>query len=236
MKIYPFSVYEELLKIDYDNLKNKDWDCLSVCCGHEGIGKSKLTLFAIELWFKIKNIPLTEENFKKAMGVKLSEWSMILRTIGKYRLHTAINVFDEAGDVLSGKHANNKVVRAIEDSLKVIRGLNLMTILVTPSLFILSPYIRNWRVRVVYYVSKRGVCNVYFGKTLQKLIAENENSSFPNMFCVNPDICFKVPLYEGVFLKPYVKMKNAKMYEVLVNLDDVVNEDVKKNSAKIKLD
>jgi len=232
MTLYDFSIFKEMLKVDHHMLTKKDEDNLIVLCGKEGKGKSRLGLWAIDHWFDICKIEKTEENFKNAMGVTATQWSNIMKRIGKNRLHGSINDFDEAGDVLSGKHSSGKVVRSIEDAYKVIRGLNLESVITSPDLFILSPYIRNWRVKVVWFVSERGICHIYYGKTLKKLISHNENKEYKDMFVVPSDISFVIPLYDGAFLKPYLEMKHKKMYDVLDNLNSVVVEDEKKRKAK----
>lgn len=222
---YSFNILKDILKVDHYMLNKKDEDNLMVLTGKEGKGKSRLSLHAIEKWFDISNIKKTPANFKLAMGVKLLEWTSILKNIGEKKLHGSINAFDEAGDVLSGKHAGNKVVRSVEDSYKVIRGLNTLSIVTTPSLFILSPYLRYHRVRVVWYVRKRGICDVFFGENLHKLQAYNEKRDFKDMEAVEPNFSFAFPDYTGVFLKPYLEMKNNKMYEVLEKLNEVALKD-----------
>jgi len=229
MTKYTFNIFMEMLKVDHKMLTTKDEDNLIVLCGKEGKGKSRLGLWAIDHWFEIKNIPKNEENFKLAMGVKLTDWTRILKRLGKHKIHGWINDFDEAGDVLSGKHAGNKVVRAVEDTYKVVRGLNSETIVTSPSLFILSPYIRYHRVRVVWYVKKRGHCDVFFGSNLYNLMSYNENRDYKDMEAVEPNFSFEYPDYNGIFLKPYLEMKDDKMYQVLENLHSVAVEDAKKN-------
>src|SRR6056297_1230229 len=142
MTKYTFNIFKEILKVDNHFLKNKDEDNLVVLTGKEGKGKSRLGLWAIDHWFEINNIPKTSDNFKRAMGVKLIQWTKLLKVNAENKIHGYINNFDEAGDVLSGKHAGSKIVRAVEDAYKVIRGLNSESIITTPSLFVLSPYIR----------------------------------------------------------------------------------------------
>jgi hypothetical protein len=232
MTKYTFNLFKEMLKVDYKMLNNHDEDNLTVLCGKEGKGKSRLGLWAIDHWFELNNIPKTKENFKRAMGVRLTEWTRILKRLGNHKIHGAINNFDEAGDVLSGKHAGNKVVRAVEDTYKVIRGLNSKTLVTSPSLFILSPYIRYHRVRVVWYVKKRGHCDVFFGDNLYNLMTYNEKRDYKDMEAVNPNFSFDYPDYTGVFLRPYLEMKDDKMYQVLENLHGVaVDEAIKQQKT-----
>jgi hypothetical protein len=229
MTLYSFEVFKAMLEVDYFQLNKNDQDNLVVLCGKEGKGKSRLGLWAIDKWFEINNIEKTPENFRKAMGVKLLEWTRVLKYIGENEIHGCINDFDEAGDVLSGKHAGNKVVRAVEDAFKVIRGLNTLSIITSPSLFILSPYLRYHRVRVVWYVRKRGVCDVFFGMNLYNLMAYNENRDYKDMEEIKPNFSFVYPDYSGPFLETYLQMKGHKMYSVLQNLHEVALDDHKKN-------
>ena len=232
MTKYTFNIFKEILKVDNHFLKNKDEDNLVGLTGKEGKGKSRLGLWAIDHWFEINNIPKTSDNFKRAMGVKLIQWTKLLKVNAENKIHGYINNFDEAGDVLSGKHAGSKIVRAVEDAYKVIRGLNSESIITTPSLFVLSPYIRYHRVRVVWYVKKRGHCDVFFGKNLYDLMSYNERRDYKDMEAVEPNFSFEYPDYKGVFLKPYLEMKDEKMYQVLEDLHDVATEDIRKSKKK----
>jgi hypothetical protein len=142
-----------------------------------------------------------------------------MQTIALKNIKGSINDFDEAGDVISGKHSVTKFVTSMEDTWKVIRGLNCQTIITSPSLFILSPYIRNHRVRTCWYVEKRGVCHVFYGERLIDLIALNENKERKNMLIIEPNFTFHFPKYTGVFLKEYLDMKNDKMFNVLTKMN-----------------
>lgn len=231
MVLYSFDVFNAMLKVDYKQLTKHDRDNFVCLVGKEGDGKSNLGLWAVQRWLELSNVPLTSENFKKCMGVTVEYWSKILKDVGEQRKHFWVTDLDEAGDVMSGKHSNTKVVTAIEDAWKVIRGLNLLTIVTSPSLFILSPYVRYHRIRVCWYVSSRGVCHVYFGETLKKLLTMNENKPFKDMFAVKPDFSFVFPKYEGVFINDYLELKHKKMYNVLSDLNEIV-KNVKKAKKK----
>lgn len=224
MTKYTFDIFKEMLKVDHKQLTKNDEDCVVLLVGREGKGKSMLSLHAIEHWFDICRIEKTPENFNKTMGVKLNHWAWIMKYIGDKQLKASINAFDEAGDVLSGKHSTNKIVTAVEDSYKVIRGLNLMSIFTSPDLFTLSPYLRYHRVRVCWWVETRGLCHVFHGNTLKQLMSKNENKAYKDMRAVKPDFSFKFPDYKGVFLERYREMKGEKMQNVLGGLYDVVSK------------
>lgn len=208
---------KEILEIDYDNLKNGDWDNYVIGCGYEGRGKSNLSLHMIEEWIRIsENREPVEEDIYKYMGIKGSHWAKIRMQFAKEKRHCVMNVFDEAGDVLDSKSANTKIVRITENDAKVTRGMNWFTALNVPSFFAggLTPYFRMHRVRSVWYIPFRGICYIYYGETKNRLVAMNENSSYKNMDIVRPDIVFEFPKYEGVFKEKYAKLKESKMYDV----------------------
>lgn len=244
MKLLPFSALREVLEIDYDNLKNNDWDNYVIICGYEGRGKSSLTLHAIEEWIRIsENREPVEEDINKYMGVKGSHWARIRRDFAKAQKHQIMNIFDEAGDVLDSKSAITKIVRITENDAKVTRGMNWWTGMNVPSFFAggLTPYFRMHRVRCVWYIPFRGVCCVYYGETKNKLVAINENSSYKSMDTVRPDFMFEFPDYEGVFKKRYKELKQNKMYDVSEKTYEVYVEhdkelmgknDKRKKSAK----
>lgn len=218
---YDINIFYDMLRVDFYEIKSRDYDSLVVCCGKEGEGKSRLVLLAIEFWLKeIMKYKDWDKRLKEAMGVKPLEWAMLLEKISLNRTHGAINCFDEAGDVISGKHSSTKFITTIEDTWKVIRGLNSETIINSPSLFILSPYIRNHRVRSVWYVERRGHCHVFYGERLRELIALNESKELKNMLAVEPNFSFIYPNYDGVFLPEYLEMKHNKMYQIITKLRD----------------
>lgn len=217
MKILPFSTMKEILEIDYDNLKNNDWDNFVIICGYEGRGKSNITLHAIEEWIRItENREPEEADIYKYMGIKGSHWAKIRMQFAKEKRHCIMNIFDEAGDVLDSKAATSKIVRIAENDAKVTRGMNWWSGMNVPSFFAggLTPYFRMHRVRSVWYIPVRGICYVYWGETKNRLVALNENSSYKTMDIVRPNFAFEFPKYNGVFKTKYLELKENKMYDV----------------------
>ena len=207
-----------MLRADYDALTRQDWDNVVCLSADEGVGKSLLTLHALEIWLEFRGIndkKLDYDDAKKIlnrfMGIKFIDWCLVLKGLD----HADMNIYDEAGDSLTGKHATAKTSRLVEDSYTVIRGLNLMSIFVLPSIFDLAPFFRKRRVRTLWHLSKRGLCHVWHKPKRLKLMQLNEARPIKDYMLEPPLFSFEVPKYEGIFLKPYKEMKDNKMYEVL---------------------
>jgi len=210
MVLYDFSIFKAMLEVDYKALHKHDWDNFVVLTGEEGVGKSRLSLWALEIWLNLKYGSFQADDFYKYVGIKVSEYARVLQSVKK----GDINICDEAGDVFSGKHALSKLVKKIEDTYTVVRGDNLLTIWSLPTFFMLTPYFRNWRIRSIWYIQKRGLCHVYHKPKRLLLSQTNENTEIKDYFAVPPLFSFVYPDYKGVFLEPYLKMKGAKMQNV----------------------
>lgn len=220
MVTYSFEIFKAMLEVDYEALTKFEYDSFICISGEEGSGKSMLSLWALEIWLNLKYGKFEQNDFYKYFGVKLSEYARVLATVKKFD----INVCDESSDIFGGKHSNTKIVRKIEDTYTVIRGDSLMTIWNIPSFFLLSPYFRNWRIRCVWYVEKRGLCHVYHKPKRMKLSEMNESKDMKDYFLEKPLFSFVFPKYNGIFLEPYLKMKNKKMESVRVNFEKAVTE------------
>jgi len=207
--IYDKTILPEILKVDYKALHNHDWDNFICISGGEGSGKTKLSLWITHIWIKLKfkREPI-EEDCKKYIGVSLKEYATVLNNLeGKGN----INVCDEAGDVFTGKNSGSKIVKKMEETYSVIRGDNLFTIWNVPTFFVLSPYFRNWRIRSLIYVERRGFAHFYHKPKRLKLSELNSEKNVKDYFLEPPLFSFTFPDYTGVLLKPYLEMKNKKM-------------------------
>jgi len=220
MVTFDFAIFKAMLEVDFEALNFHDWDNFVVLCGEEGTGKTHLSLHALEIWLTLKYGSFTAEDIYKYDGVKLSEYAKVLANVKKGDM----NICDEAGDIFTGKHANTKIVKKIEDTYTVIRGDNLFTVWNLPTFFILTPYFRNWRIRSIWYVEKRGICHVYHKPKRLKLSEMNESKEFKDYFIEKPLFSFVYPKYEGVFLENYMKMKNNKMRTVRADFERVVTD------------
>ena len=216
--LYDHSILPEILKVDYVALKKYQWDNFVCVTGNEGVGKTHLSLWLIHLWIQIhhKQKPVADDIYKY-MGVTLKEYAKVLNAVKKYD----INVCDEAGDIFTGKNASSKIVKEMEQTYSVVRSENLFTIWNVPTFFILTPYFRNWRVKSLFYVEKRGLAHFYHKPKRLKLSELNENNSIKDYFAEKPLFSFIFPEYKGVMLENYLKMKNKKTQNVRKKFLDI---------------
>lgn len=193
------------LEIDFEKLTKKDWDKVLIICGDEGISKSNLALHVFDWWNTklygkveakdIDKVALSVEKFAKAIG-EVKQYDLI--------------VYDESGD-LSNKRTMSKVNVAITQAYQVIRGLNIFTILVIPSVFDLDGFFVKRRARSMIYVFKRGRFAYWNKSRLRKLAEINQNYYYKNIWAVKPLFYDTFAKYEGVLAKPYKKLKDEKI-------------------------
>lgn len=220
MVTYSFEIFKAMLEVDFYALHNCFWDNMVCLSGEEGTGKSMLSLWALEIWLTLKYGGFVADDIYKYDGVKLSEYAKVLANVKSGDMAIA----DETGDVFNSKNANNRVVKKIEQIYTVIRGDFLFSIWNIPTFFLLTPYFRSWRIRSVWYVEKRGLCHVYHKPKRLKLSEMNEGKELKDYFLEKPLFSFVFPDYKGVFLEPYMKMKQNKMKGVRGEFQKVVGD------------
>lgn len=200
------------LDIVQDQLTNHDWDAAYAVVGDEGVSKSTLCLHITDYWYTKKNGVCTKEDAKH-MCLDRVQFVTDLKDLKSYELTT----YDEAGDIDSRSSMSlfNKDVRL---AYQIIRGINLASILVLPSLWDLDTFFRNRRLRGLFVVYKRGRFAYYDRDRLRKIVALNENRLIKSYQVVRPTYYDTFPKYKGVLLEPYLKNKKTKMAGVLEEL------------------
>ena len=219
---------EKYLELVFDKLTKKDWDNLIVITGDEGISKSNLLLHMTDWWYVKLKGKCVEEDIKH-ICINREQFLLDLKDCKKYEM----TGYDEA-DLISRRTMDTFNVTLMK-TYQVIRGDNLFTILIIPSVFDLDTFFRNRRVRGMFYVFKRGRCAFWSKNRLRKMLALNEKSAIKNMWRVRPTFFDTFPKYKGVLAELYKKKKDEnmkgirqKMYDDLQTKDDFAKNDREK--------
>ena len=106
----------KVLDIEFDALKNKDWDNVLLVVGDEGTGKSNLMLHMIDYWCN-KKYGKCEGDHIKFINLDIGAWADSLAECTK----ADINVLDEGGD-LSGRRSMSNLNVAVSRAYQIIRG------------------------------------------------------------------------------------------------------------------
>ena len=220
---------ERFTEIVYEQLTTKDWDGVYVIVADEGFGKSNLGLHITEKWYKLLN-KHSKENIKH-VNLDLKEWLQDLKELKRYEM----TVYDEAGD-LAGRRSMSDVNFAVMKTYQVIRGLNLLSILVLPSLWDLDSFFVKRRLRGMFYVYERGKVAFWNRKKLREMVSINANKPVRDYFVVRPTWTDVFPKYEGILAKAYQEKKEKKMQGIRQEIykELIAKKDHKEDPYKLR--
>ena len=214
-----------LLDHSYKYLKEWDYDNLIIIDGPEGKGKSNLALHGLDYWYTKLYGKVTAEDVKH---INLSPKGFVtdLKDLKRYEA----TVYDEAGD-LSNLRQMDKFNYRITLSYQVMRGLNLLTFLVMPSIFRLNPYFVKDRAKFLLHVYKRDRNRAYYKlytrDKIRVILYINQYRVTKKVNVVNPVFHDNFRVYDGVLSKPYLEKKEARLNSVREELYNTVVEEEK---------
>jgi len=212
----------KLIDVVFERNTKKDWDTVWLISGDEGKGKSNLALHICEYWYKKLKGECIENDIRH-INLDRKQYLTDLRDLKKYEL----TVYDEAGE-LSNRRAMAKFNVEIVKTYQVIRGDNLFTILVIPSIFDLEPFFAKRRVKGLIHVYKRGSFAFYDSNKIRKLLEINQKRYVKSLFVQKPLFYDHYPIYDGVLKEPYKLRKEQRMKEIRENLFAEMVEEEKK--------
>lgn len=192
-----------------------------VITGDEGTGKSRLVLHIMEWWNSQGERRPSPHDVDECLAMDSEEFSSILQEV----YTGAIRINDEAADI-SARGAMNKTNKLFMLVYQLIRGENLFTILVIPSIFDLDTFFRKRRVRHLIHVPHRGRYDFWDKQDLRRMVEVNEGKPFKNYYRVSPTRSGSFPDYKGVYLSRYLEKKKEKMKAVRAMLSEQINNDV----------
>jgi len=205
---------KRIIDIIKKNLK-KDYDCLMVISGKEGVGKSHLMLNILDYYnpkANIDDISLNKEDFRQN-----------IRTQKRF----GNPVFDEAGDGMFSREAMTSFNREIVKLYMAIRGRNLFTILVLPDFFDLDTFFRKHRVRFLIEVYKRGKFKLLDRPQIDNI---NQKCTFHRNIYIKPLFHDTFSKYKGHLAEAYNKKKEEKIQQAFDDLEKTsMIEDFTKN-------
>jgi len=210
--------FNEVMDMQYDALKNRDWDNVVIVVGDEGTGKSTLLLHILDYWNTIKYGKVLKEHIK-FINLDIGAWADSLANCEK----VDINVLDESGD-LSGRRAMSKLNVAVSRAYQIIRGDNINSFLALPDLFWLDGFFTKRRARGMIYVYKRGRFAYWSRDKLRKIIDLNANRVLKSVWVVKPSFYDTFPKYKGILLQPYMDKKKLYMVDTRKELAEAIKE------------
>lgn len=230
-----FSMMRKVLLKDLDGekkgLRTCNKDRVIAVTGAEGMGKSNVVLGLFDIWYKeiLKDDNYSEE-YIKFFGSNKEEFLSALKECTDKDLRYMMVGHDEAAKDLYSRKAMSSFSADMNIAYQVIRGLNLFTILIIPSVLDLDSFFRKRRltglihVFNVDYKNKQTQFAYYTKKRLDELIpemrrlAERDNNPDPFKCDISPLFYDTAPLYSGVLKEAYEKRKSDNMKETVDDL------------------
>jgi hypothetical protein len=206
------------LEVDFKKLTQEDWDKVLIITGDEGTGKSNLALHIMDWWLTKLYGKVTEEDINK-IGLTSESFVTTLQNAKRYEP----TVYDESGE-LSNKRSMSNFNVSITQAYQVIRGLNLLTVLVLPSIFDLEGFFTKRRARGLIYVfgrTKESSRFAYWDKArMRNLVSMNQYYYIKNIWAVPPTFRSSFTAYKGVLKSSYDSLKNKKILDTQKQLYD----------------
>ena len=234
---------KKILQNDFNGkhgIKTRNKDRCVVISGAVGLGKSNLLLHMHDFWLtEILKREITPEDIK-FVGSNKIEWLKALDEAQKYNRKYQMVSHDEAGKDLYSRNASSKFTKDINIAYQVIRGSNMYSILVIPSITNLDTYFRRERVTDLYHVYAEGKVAYYSKKELGWLLPAMERMAKANARpdpmraktvsgrTIRPRFFDDFPLYKGALLKPYMDRKKGNMKGTVKDLVNKYTEKVNK--------
>lgn len=214
------------LDIIFNKVTKKDWDEVLVIAGYEGKGKSNLGLHILE-WWLTKLYDSADETYIKNVSLDISGF---VESLSSAKSKECL-IFDEAGR-LSNRRVMSKFNHALMQVYQVVRGDNLFTILILPSIFDLDPYFAKRRVRHLIEVYSRGKFAFWSQEKVRKIIELNSNRAIKKSNIVTPTFRDTFPKYTGVFKNAYDELKKTSMEKTRKELKKELGFDVIKDLSE----
>lgn len=196
-------------------IKSKNKDRVTLITGYEGTGKSNLMLHMFEIWLKL----IGENNQKEYIKYIGDNQKTFITGLTKSPKYFMV-VHDEAAKDLYGRSAMSSFSKDLNVAYQIIRGANLHTVLIIPSILDLDSFFRKRRVTQMYHVYSEGKVAYFTKSRIRKLLPRLSNASKynedPNVMDmgVAPLFTDTFPLYEGIYLNDYLSQKNSNIEQV----------------------
>lgn len=215
-----------LMEFTYSKLQ-EDFDKVLIIDGNEGFSKSTLALWCLHHFYMHRNGTVDVDDIKH-MCLTPEQFLEDLKDLKKYEL----TVYDEAGDIHKKRSMSNFNLM-IGKAYQVIRGDNLLTILVLPSIFDLDTFFSQRRAKGLMHCFRRGRVAYYNEERLKKLIEICQTKKINRYHFVRPLWVDSFPKYNGVLKNAYKKKKADKMKTIRKELYESFMADKEKKKFKV---
>ena len=206
----------EVIKVDFRKLTKEDWDSVIIIAGDEGTGKSQLGLYILEWWFNLSGRKIEKDDIKY-ICLNIEQFVAQLETLVNYK----VIIYDEAGE-LSNLRRTSAFNVAINLAYQIIRGKNILTVLILPSVFDLDAFFTKRRARALIQIEKRGKYAFFNKRKLRELmdVYQRKKNQYAAFRKVKPSFRGSFKVYDGVLKEAYKEKKEERMKQVVTILKE----------------
>lgn len=241
MKRYYKDVREALREVyanDWEGtrgIKSRGADRLTATVGYEGTGKSNFALICLEEWYKATGRPV-DESLVKQITATPEEFAVTLTQSRPYDML----MVDEGVLMSYARKGMSESNVQVNKMLMVCRGKHFYFNILIPNFLDLDSYIRKNRVSSIWVMMPNYMVAYFSRRRVHKLIgrmaytSRGGNHADPLKLGIKPNFVARVPLYDGILLEAYKKIKENNMDSVIQALSDELLKTQKKKAPKPK--
>lgn len=191
----------------YKFINEKDYDWVHVICGGEGEGKSTL---------EIELCDFIDPNFLKNLRLvsTLSQLKEAYRIISENGSGQAIAI-DEGALLFLARNAMTSENKISCNMLRGLRGYNPFIVICMPDFISLDPYVRDFRVKSVSRIVKRGWAWFYNKKKINQMMEKYNTSSKKKFKWIEPNFRHYFPDLPDNIKEKYKDLKKQQMLEYI---------------------
>lgn len=189
-----------------------DYDWVHVICGGEGEGKSTLSILLCDY---------IDHRFMKNMRLvsTLPQLKEAYRHIGDNGTGQAIDI-DEGALLFLARNAMTTENKIACNMFRGLRGYNPFIVINMPDFMSLDPYIRDFRVKSMSRIVKRGWAWFYNKKKINQMLEKYKTSSKRKWKWIEPNFRHYFPDLPNDVKKSYRDLKRKQMLEYIKEKKD----------------
>lgn len=206
----------DILRHAHRRMEQYSSDNCYIVTGPEGIGKTNLELWLMEIWY--------DEFLKKQCATEFitEDLPPFIRALRAAQPGDGI-ALDEGGE-LSSVSSFDTMVKDMVKAFKVMRAKKFLTIICFTNPLHMHRYWREDRIRGVFFIPKIGEAHYYpkefyVKKVLNVLAKGDQSKSIAMLKTIPAPLQFRFPEYKGRLKEAYQKSKMDNIDRVLNDLD-----------------
>lgn len=184
-------------------INNLDYDHVHIICGEEGEGKSTL---GVEMCCAI------DPHFSRKMNL-VSTLPQLRKAYKEIKRTGSAILIDEGALIFLARNAMTTENKIACNMLRGLRGLNPFIVICMPDYVSLDPYVRDFRVKSVSKIVKRGWAWFYSKKRIKQMMEKHKSSSKKKFRWIEPNFKHYFPDLPEHLKSKYKELKQKQMEE-----------------------